>query len=92
MKKVKQILAEDYHNLSLNDASDLDELAEQEVQNVEKCLEFHSTGDLPCMIEMHESYLVLLRKSDGRLSPTPPVDLISRRCKCGQRCDALLSM
>ena len=58
----------------------------------EKQFEFSPSNDLCSILEKHDSYLILLKKSDGRLNPVPPLNLISYPCKCRQRCDALLSM
>uniref|UniRef100_A0A914P309 Transposase n=1 Tax=Panagrolaimus davidi TaxID=227884 RepID=A0A914P309_9BILA len=65
---------------------------EVEIANLEKAFSFNANDSAGIVIEKHENYIAKLKAKDKRLKPVSPLDLISNNCKCGRKCNAVLSI
>uniref|UniRef100_A0A914Q8U6 Transposase n=1 Tax=Panagrolaimus davidi TaxID=227884 RepID=A0A914Q8U6_9BILA len=68
------------------------ETAHENTVSEDAMFEVCENNSLVSTIEHHNLYLTRLKESDKRINPLPPLQLISTPCKCGLRCDTLLSI
>uniref|UniRef100_A0AC34G0P8 Uncharacterized protein n=1 Tax=Panagrolaimus sp. ES5 TaxID=591445 RepID=A0AC34G0P8_9BILA len=65
-------------------------IAEEDIG--ENIFHFSPDDEICSLLEKHDAYLLALKKSDKRINPVDPVEIVSNPCLCGNRCDSLLSI